>query len=282
MSDPTSIDQKSAARRSVDPQPHGGRLLHLALLVIIASAVIGVFVGFVPAVPGWERQIVQVIEPALDDRPMPAYHAMQGKERGPNAHYITDIARLQSYRPGLTDPVVNTEADKAATLALRASRRAYAGAPPTIPHPVDANISTNCLVCHGNGVQVDGRIAPKMSHQAFTNCTQCHAQEGTPGMGPEFPVSNTFVGLESPTQGNRAWHGAPPTMPHPMWMREDCTSCHGVMGRPGIRTTHPWRMNCIQCHASSAAFDQRRHEDNLPQFPDPALVPATGVPTSSE
>lgn len=273
MSEPQPPEPLPTGQQPLVTQPTGDRLVHIALLLVITCAVIGFFVGLVPAVPGWEPQKKNAVEPATEARPMPAYLAMNGKERGPNSHYVTDIANLQSHVPALTDPVINTEADKSATLALRASRRAYAGAPPTMPHPVDANNVTNCLVCHGNGLKIDGRIAPKMSHQTFTNCTQCHAQAGTPGMGPEFPVSNSFVGLESPSAGERAWPGAPPTMPHQMRMREDCTSCHGVLGRPGIRTTHPWRMNCVQCHASSAAFDQHRHEDRLSPFPDPALAP---------
>ena len=281
MSDPHTSDQQPTGSQVQDATPTGDRVVHVVLVLVITCAVIGVFVGLVPAVPSWERHSPHAIEPATDARPMPAYLAMNGKERGPNAQYVTDIANLNSHRPALTDPVLNSAADKAATLLLRASRRAYAGAPPTIPHPVDANNSTNCLVCHGNGIQVDGHIAPKISHQTFTNCTQCHAQAGTPGMGPEFPVSNSFGGLESPTQGKRAWPGAPPTMPHQMWMREDCTSCHGVMGRPGIRTTHPWRMNCVQCHASSAAFDHRQHEDDLPPFPDPVLAPNTSTPPNT-
>jgi cytochrome c-type protein NapB len=39
-------------------------------------------------------------------------------------------------------------------------------------------------------------------------------------------------------------------------MRSDCMSCHGYEGRLGIRTTHPWRNSCQQCHAPSAAMEQ--------------------------
>lgn len=253
-----------------DPGPSPARALHVVLILVITGAVIGLVVGMVPASLGWERHHVEAVPASLPGEPMPAYVAMEGRKRGPNEFYRTDLANLQSHVPAITDPVFNTEADKAATLALRASRRAYAGAPPTIPHPVDANVTTNCLACHGTGIQVDGRIAPKISHPAFTNCTQCHAQSGTQGLGPEFPVENTFAGLASPSQGQRAWPGAPPTMPHSTWMRQDCTSCHGLLGRAGMRTTHPFRMNCLQCHATSSALDQRRHEESLPPFPAPA------------
>ncbi|MBK6532709.1 MAG: hypothetical protein IPF99_24875 [Deltaproteobacteria bacterium] len=39
-------------------------------------------------------------------------------------------------------------------------------------------------------------------------------------------------------------------------MRGRCESCHGVLSQ-GIRSTHPWRESCTQCHAPSAALDQR-------------------------
>ena len=57
--------------------------------------------------------------------------------------------------------------------------------------------------------------------------------------------------------GNRAWSIAPPEIPHRTFMQERCESCHGVNGRDAIRSTHPWRQSCEQCHAPSAEFDQR-------------------------
>lgn len=266
MADPGSAPGSS-------PGPSPARALHIVLALVFAGALVGLAVGLVPASLGWPQERIVGVADVPASQPgglMPAYLAMNSRTRGPNAGYHTDLATLNSQIPLITDPVINTEADKAASLALRASRRAYAGAPPTIPHPINANATTNCLACHGNGIKVDGRIAPKLSHPPFTNCTQCHAQSGTPGLGPEFPVENTFAGLESPTTGQRAWPGAPPTMPHSTWMREDCTSCHGLLGRAGMRTTHPYRMNCLQCHATSSALDQRRFESALPPFPAPA------------
>ena len=248
------------------------RVITLISLLIMAFALVGIVVGFAPATPGWtpstnqeaKQEAKQDAKPATDhdgatSSALPAVNwaHMNGKARGPNREFHSDVTTLQSHLPALTDPVVNTAQDKVIALALRASRRAYAGAPPTIPHPVDANQTASCLACHGSGVVVDGKLAPKISHVHLTNCTQCHAQAGTVGMGPEFPVANTFVGLESPSAGTRAWPGAPPTMPHSTRMREDCTSCHGITGRAGMRSTHPWRVNCLQCHATGAALEGR-------------------------
>ncbi|GDY11989.1 hypothetical protein LBMAG53_08670 [Planctomycetota bacterium] len=188
---------------------------------------------------------------------VPPYHLVDNRARGPNAVFFSHLDRLSGNGPALSDKVVQTLAEKQSALALRASRRAYAGAPPAIPHPVDANQVASCLLCHGEGKRIDSIIAPKMSHPPFTNCTQCHVQAATPGLGPSLPVENAFIGLTSPTGGTRAWPGAPPTMPHQVWMRQQCTSCHGLLGRPGLRTTHPERVNCLQCHAQDAAADHR-------------------------
>ncbi|WP_442485889.1 hypothetical protein [Aeoliella sp. SH292] len=38
-------------------------------------------------------------------------------------------------------------------------------------------------------------------------------------------------------------------------MRSDCTTCHGELGKEGLRSSHPWRVNCTQCHAPSRGFD---------------------------
>jgi cytochrome c-type protein NapB len=52
--------------------------------------------------------------------------------------------------------------------------------------------------------------------------------------------------------GSRAHPGAPPVIPHKVFMRENCLSCHsGPGGREEIRTTHPERTRCMQCHVGS-------------------------------
>ena len=139
---------------------------------------------------------------------------------------------------------------KLGTLADRAKNRAFDGAPPTIPHPVETQSVASCLACHGEGLKVGDRVASKISHAHLTNCTQCHVEQS------RVPVENTFVGVYRAGPGTRASPGAPPTIPHHTWMRENCASCHGLLTRPGTRTTHPWLTNCVQCHAPSAARDQ--------------------------
>jgi cytochrome c-type protein NapB len=65
-------------------------------------------------------------------------------------------------------------------------------------------------------------------------------------------VENDFDGLDAPGAGPRASIVAPPQLPHRVFMRENCDSCHGVNGRDPIRSSHPWRESCSQCHASSS------------------------------
>jgi cytochrome c-type protein NapB len=110
-------------------------------------------------------------------------------------------------------------------------------------------------------LRVDERHAAMLSHALHESCTQCHttaAAAPPPPGAPRSAIDNGFAGLGERT-GERAYPGAPPTMPHPSFMRERCESCHGVLGL-GIRTTHPWRASCPQCHAPSAALDQRAPE----------------------
>ncbi len=131
------------------------------------------------------------------------------------------------------------------------------GAPPTIPHPVEQQTDANCLACHGNGMKIGERIASRMSHALLSNCTQCHiATPSLPFATARESIESEFVGVYRAGVGARAWTGAPPAIPHSTWMRQECASCHGLVARPGLRTTHIWRTNCTQCHAPSATLDQ--------------------------
>lgn len=168
------------------------------------------------------------VEPPPLARPAHAAHAPSATTRlAPNYAQLMTDRSVPPASVGPFDPVVRTEEMKRAALADRAKNRAFDTAPPTIPHPTDGmRGAAACLACHGTGLKVGDRVASKVSHPHFTNCVQCHAA------------------------------GAPPTVPHTTWMRQDCTSCHGTVSRPGLTTPHPWLTNCTQCHAPSAALDQ--------------------------
>jgi len=133
----------------------------------------------------------------------------------------------------------------------RANGRAYDGAPPTIPH--DGAIGT-CVTCHDNdGTVIDGvGIAPASPHGDdaasgnMRRCRQCHV----PTQGQTLLVASRFTGLlQGPWMGRRATPGAPPTIPHTLQLREQCAACHaGPAARAELRTTHPERTRCRQCH----------------------------------
>lgn len=142
------------------------------------------------------------------------------------------------------------------TAAERAARRAYDGAPPVIPHPP---LGSRCSSCHrGTAVVVPGiGIAPPMPHGRtaapgrFTNCRQCHVFRA---VGDRF-ASSGFSGFRRATlRGDRLFPGAPPTIPHPTFLREDCRACHdGRAAREEVRCSHPERLRCIQCHVPAVA-----------------------------
>ncbi|MFQ5696170.1 MAG: hypothetical protein ACE5HB_09295 [Terriglobia bacterium] len=144
----------------------------------------------------------------------------------------------------------------------RAARRAYDGAPPVIPHP---DFGMTCTSCHNRqGIEIEEvGFAPPTPHEltqgmsALSRCRQCHVFTET---ATEF-VANRFVGLRQDLRkGQRLNPLAPPTLPHKSFMRENCSACHtGPAAREEIRTPHPERARCRQCHVrvtTTATFNR--------------------------
>lgn len=239
--------------------PGGAPLVRRRAATIVSAGLVGAaLVGFLLGVSN-DRPVVrpQIPPSSLDsgESPTPAaraYADMDSRTLGPNREWRSELASLRYAKPGLFDPVIRTPENKMEALAHRAARRAFDGAPPDVPHAVDPQSTANCLACHGEGLFVGDRLAPPMSHAHYQNCTQCHVAAAPLELFADAgPVPSDFVGVDRAGSGARAWPGAPPTIPHTTWMRENCASCHGLVARPGIRTTHPWRTNCMQCHAPS-------------------------------
>lgn len=138
--------------------------------------------------------------------------------------------------------------------SVRAVRRAYDGAPPTIPH---APMGAECIACHNDrGIAVPGvGFAPPSPHEltpgisSTSRCEQCHVYKRS----DELFVQSEFVPLaQDLRRGTRLYAGAPPVMPHAMNMRENCQACHaGLAAREEIRCSHPERERCGQCHVPS-------------------------------
>lgn len=133
------------------------------------------------------------------------------------------------------------------------SHRAYYGAPPFIPHPIQNDMTMggkDCLKCHADGGYVNefDAFAPVVPHPEKVNCRQCHADVKSESL---FRPTNWESEKRLPVSiHNHALPGSPPTIPHSLDMRNDCLSCHAGPSAPKeIRVTHPERVNCRQCHA---------------------------------
>lgn len=264
----------------------GQKLAYIAFFVVIAIAVTGYFVGLQSpmnptlgksnlgasasqdATPGHAVDHATVNQG--DALPATHYRDVRRTARMNGPQYLTRLSDLKSEIDPMAEFTI-TPQQKLFALAMRETNRAFNGAPPTIPHPVDQMSAQACLACHGEGAKTESLRISKMSHPVLTNCTQCHVESNPTHMvATEFRES-TFTGLPAPTEGPRAYPGAPPQIPHSTWMRVDCASCHGFAGPQGIRTTHPWRKNCTQCHAPSSELDQIQL-DIKPQFlPSPKI-----------
>lgn len=254
------------------PSPSYPRLLQALSALVITAAMTGYVVGL------WQPVVPVSPDPAPDPLlGIGAGQAVSYSERpahrlGPNRAFATTLP--PSSDRGI-DPSATIEVDpeaKQATLARRRERRAYMGAPPVVPHPLEQRSAASCLACHGRPLVIDGRNVPQISHPEYTNCTQCHVEaRATEHLAVRSHddaspfVASSFRGLAEPTAGSRAYPGAPPVIPHTTRMRSDCLACHGPQGWEGLESTHPWRTNCLQCHGVSAELDQR--EVPPPPFP---------------
>jgi len=154
--------------------------------------------------------------------------------------------------------------DKPSTrlLADYYSRRAFPGAPPSIPHQIfdERRDGKSCLACHTDGEYVPflKAYAPVVPHPEMLNCRQCHVA----GKQDQPVITATnFVMEKPPSIHGAAMPGAPPPIPHTLAMRNNCLACHAGPSAPKeIRTTHPERVNCRQCHAAVREMDQPKEE----------------------
>ena len=97
-------------------------------------------------------------------------------------------------------------------------------------------------------MQIGKKVAHPMSHVTMANCTQCHVEQ-TNGLFDELIApGNNFDGDRPAREGASSMDGAPPMIPHTTLMRTACLSCHGEFGYLGLKTDHPERSNCMQCH----------------------------------
>lgn len=150
------------------------------------------------------------------------------------------------------------------TLAKFDDRRAFPGAPPVIPHPLLEDKSMGgkgCLGCHRDGGFVPPlkAYAPVTPHPDLVNCRQCHVWQKEGAV--LFAGGSTWSKISGPVVKQAlAMPGAPPPIPHTLELRGNCVACHAGPGAVAeLRTPHPERANCRQCHVpteSPASFDR--------------------------
>ena len=127
----------ASAQRGAGSGPGGGRGAQLIATGVLAVAVIGFFAGIrgptAPVTPGDER-------PSAPQPPeagvVPSTWYWEVPDQLGAARYNSSIAEP---RPAPAEPIT-AEGElvlRQVALADRAANRAYNGAPPTIPHPVD-------------------------------------------------------------------------------------------------------------------------------------------------
>lgn len=245
----------------------------IVVAIVFTVSVSGFFIGLRQTVRETETPTVEPWE--APHKPEPEHHHVQAAVDyrriaeagyGPNSDFKSRLSQLRD-TPG-NDPYPNPRfASKAFLRAKRQSRRAYDGAPPVVPHPIAQGTAASCLACHSQATQIGDVIAPAISHPAYTSCTQCHVSEkglGSRWNTAEFDLhsGNQFAGEHTPKPVERAYPDAPTTIPHPIHMRQNCLSCHGELGTSPIRTTHPERQSCTQCHVPGSAVDKRNFAES--------------------
>lgn len=248
-----------------------GRPMTILGAIAVGIGLVGFLVGIAePVIP--QRAVALVgAAPTEANIVAPSYRDITSANVGPNRSWTSNLASLKQPSPDLFAAVTRTAAMKDAALRDRLRTRAFDGAPPVIPHFVEQQSAQSCLVCHGEGLLLGNRIATKISHPHYANCLGCHVeQSGGPPLvaqvaapvktseepAPSPSLGNVFAGRLRTGLGTRAMPGAPPTIPHTLHLRGDCMSCHGLIARPGLRTTHPWLQNCVQCHVSAEVIER--------------------------
>ena len=169
---------------------------------VIAIAVIGYFVGIRDGVPREDysetaAQSIDVLAEQADPEsekaiaaeairldgselaiPAAAYSEMRQTELDSLSRSTPSLERIHSgneYQQCIschnphTAEVKPNEQDKLRSLAIRASRRAFNGAPPVIPHAIEGTNDAACYACHGEGALVGQRVANRMSHGPLAN-----------------------------------------------------------------------------------------------------------------
>jgi cytochrome c-type protein NapB len=151
------------------------------------------------------------------------------------------VARAAEYASMPTEP------NRARTLAVYYARRAYPGAPPAIPHPVDEReaFGKACLSCHGSGGWVAALRGLRAGARRIPRClvprsATCPHPGGAGRGARPCAVRQRLADLRAAAAQRSAMSGSPPPIPHALQMRENCRACHAGPGRcPGCARRIP-------------------------------------------
>jgi len=164
------------------------------------------------------------------------------------------------------------------TLKTYRSLRAYPGAPPRIPHgltPAEA-LRGGCTTCHERGGyshRFDAYV-PVTPHPEMGVCLQCHVGDARLMAIPLPNLDPSARCRQCHSEGGMRWRDSattwksvawpelarvsrntPPPIPHSLEMRGNCLSCHSAPGGvQELRTSHPERASCRQCHLESSEY----------------------------
>lgn len=271
MSEPSGIPNTGAGRK----------LAVVAVLISLTLGLSGFFMGLrqTELASADSRPRIEMVQtadkgsPEIDVPVAPLYAELPSGKLRLNKDWVVHLATLKQPAPEAQYVVASlSPADLARLRATRTTRRQYDGAPPVAPHPLDQLTPVACLECHGKPTKIGNTQVSQISHPIYTNCIQCHVSSAGPSStwkerNVALSEGNSFSGKEQSGQGTRAYVGAPPAMPHTTWMRDDCMSCHGPGGTVALRTSHPNRQSCTQCHAVNAALDSRLASGLPPPLP---------------
>src|SRR6186713_1612793 len=162
---PASPTTRSARSRWSGPEAGGpvnrSRYFLIGLAVLLMAALV--------AVAG--QSLIAGREPA---RVMPVT-AQATPTLPTEAGMYARVARAADYAAMPAEP------NRKRTREVYYARRAYPGAPPVIPHPVDERqaFGKACLACHGEGGWVPRfeAYAPVTPHPEMASCRQCHVPQ---------------------------------------------------------------------------------------------------------
>jgi len=236
--------------------PH--RLADIAAAIVVMAAVV-LLVGM---------SISRANEPAVHPTPI---------REGPVAEPIASEANVFRTKQAELGVMPTFQGDSSAhvrSLDMYRRLRAYPGAPPRVPHGLTGEEyrGLGCMVCHlrGGWVARFSAYAPVTPHPEQSSCLQCHVpQDGLvgrplpsrgdsiaclqchidPDAPPEIFVELDWETVPWPETDLQAMPESPNRIPHSFQTRNNCLACHAGPGAVvDLRTDHPERVNCRQCH----------------------------------